>query len=205
MSRALLYVVDPMCSWCWGFAPVIAELQAALAPGVGLRYVMGGLAPDSAAPMDAATRAYVQDAWRAVAARTGAAFNHEFWTRCAPRRSTYPACRAMLLARAAGKEGALLTAIQHAYYRDARNPSDAEVLADLAAGLGMDRAAFLRGLGDPRTQAVLEADFALRDRMGARGYPSLGVETGGQAALLSSGWKDAATLRPLLAAAGLLA
>ena len=22
MSARLLYVMDPMCSWCWGFAPV---------------------------------------------------------------------------------------------------------------------------------------------------------------------------------------
>jgi len=26
MSRHLVYFADPMCSWCWGFAPAIEAL-----------------------------------------------------------------------------------------------------------------------------------------------------------------------------------
>ena len=33
--RRLLYVMDPMCSWCWGFAPVAnALVEQAHAAGV---------------------------------------------------------------------------------------------------------------------------------------------------------------------------
>ena len=86
MAR-LLYVVDPMCSWCWGFTGVRAQVSEEF-PDHEWQLVMGGLAPDSDEPMEEETRAYVQDAWRAVAQRTGAEFNHDFWTECAPRRST---------------------------------------------------------------------------------------------------------------------
>ena len=35
MSARLLYVMDPMCSWCWGFAPVLESLaEQAAAAGV---------------------------------------------------------------------------------------------------------------------------------------------------------------------------
>ena len=34
MASRLLYVMDPMCSWCWGFAPVVAAL-AEQADGAG--------------------------------------------------------------------------------------------------------------------------------------------------------------------------
>src|SRR3990167_5669901 len=38
MQARLLYVMDPMCSWCWGFAPVLESLaEQAAAAGVGLR------------------------------------------------------------------------------------------------------------------------------------------------------------------------
>ena len=70
--RRLIYVADPMCSWCYGFAPVLAEVEARLKPELPLTLVLGGLAPDDDAPMQAGMRRYVQDAWRAVAARTGA-------------------------------------------------------------------------------------------------------------------------------------
>ncbi|HAB02762.1 MAG TPA: disulfide bond formation protein DsbA, partial [Pseudomonas sp.] len=44
MTARLLYVMDPMCSWCWGFAPVASALieQAAQA-GIATHLVAGGL------------------------------------------------------------------------------------------------------------------------------------------------------------------
>ena len=43
-NARLLYVMDPMCSWCWGFAPVAqALIEQADAAGVPLALVMGGL------------------------------------------------------------------------------------------------------------------------------------------------------------------
>ena len=100
----LYYVADPMCSWCWGFAPVLEQVVGELPSGVDIQYVMGGLARDSDEPMSQEVRAYVQNAWREVSVTTGARFNWDFWDRCQPRRSTYPACRAAL---AGGLQGAL--------------------------------------------------------------------------------------------------
>ena len=88
MSETLYYVADPMCSWCWGFQPVLGRVKAALPEEVTLRYVMGGLAKDTDEPMPEETRAYVQNAWREVSATTGARFNWDFWSRCKPRRSS---------------------------------------------------------------------------------------------------------------------
>ena len=92
----LYYVADPMCSWCYGFALEWKRAKDQLA--LPVRLVMGGLASDSDEPMPAEMREYVQSAWRSVAQTTGAGFNHEFWERCTPRRSTYPSCRAVLAA-----------------------------------------------------------------------------------------------------------
>ena len=42
MSARLIYVMDPMCSWCWGFAPVAAALIAqAHEAGVPTHLVVG--------------------------------------------------------------------------------------------------------------------------------------------------------------------
>ena len=141
--------------------------------------------------MDEETRSYVQDAWRAVAQRTGAEFNHDFWSECAPRRSTYPACRAVIVAGESGKAEEMLAAIQHAYYRDARNPSDTETLSTLADDVGLDPAAFEAALHAPETQARLEGDFALRSALGAYSFPSVGLLDGEEAQLITTGWCDA--------------
>ena len=196
----LLYVVDPMCSWCWGFTGVRREVSEEL-PDLEWQLVMGGLAPDSDEPMDEATKTYVQDAWRAVAARTGAEFNHDFWTECAPRRSTYPSCRAVIVAGESGKAEEMLAAIQRTYYQEARNPSDAETLTGLAADVGLDPAALGAALDSPETQTKLESDFALRSAIGAYSFPSVGLLDGDQAQLITTGWCDAQALASAIRAA----
>ena len=137
--RELLYVADPMCSWCYGFAPTWREIRARLAPDVRLRLVLGGLAPDSDEPMPAELARYVQAAWHTVERRTGQPFDHAFWERNVPRRSTWIACRACLAAEDLRESAAaaMFEAVQEAYYRRARNPSDEAVLADLAEELGV--------------------------------------------------------------------
>lgn len=194
----LLYVTDPMCSWCWGFTGVLAELEGELREDVALRYVLGGLAPDSEAPMDPATASYVQDAWRAVAARTGALFEHAFWERCTPRRSTWPACRLVLAAGDRGRE--VFAAIQNAYYLEARDPSDPNTLREIAAAFEVDLAL----LDAQGTHDRLQADFDLRDRLGIHGYPTLATWNGIEGKVLTRGWVDLTTARNALRDADVL-
>jgi putative protein-disulfide isomerase len=194
----LLYVADPMCSWCWGFAEVLATLEGELRGDVQLTYVMGGLAPDSEVPMDATTKAYVQEAWHAVTARAGARFEHAFWERCSPRRSTWPACRVVLAAGDRGREA--FRAIQHAYYLEARDPSDPTTLNQVAAEFGVTP----EDIDSDATRALLEADFALRETLGIHGYPTLATWDGTQGQVLTHGWVDLDSARIELRAAGVL-
>ena len=173
----IAYVADPMCAWCWGFAPVLADVEARLPEGVETKLVLGGLAPDSDVPMPESMRRYIQSAWRDIEARTEARFEWRYWERNEPRRSTWPACRAVLAAGERGEE--MFGAIQTAYYREARDPSRLEVLLDLASGLGFEREEFAAHMEGPEVASLLEADFNLRDRIGASSFPSLGIERDG--------------------------
>ena len=119
---------------------------------------MGGLASDSDEPMDATTQAYVQSAWRSVGERTGARFNHEFWDVCQPRRSTYPACRAVISAglQISGARKRYYEAVQQAYYLEARNPSETATLIDLASEIGLDKVQFQQDLDSPQVQEAFD-------------------------------------------------
>ena len=92
--------------------------------------MLGGLAKDSDEPMPTQTRSYVIENWRRIEQTVpGTVFNYDFWQSCQPRRSTYPACRAVIAARQQGDpadklDRAMAEAIQDAYYRRARNLSD---------------------------------------------------------------------------------
>jgi putative protein-disulfide isomerase len=182
MTTTLYYVHDPMCSWCYGFAPALAGLLAGLPPEVQYRRLLGGLAPDSADPMPEAMRASLQETWRRIERRIpGIRFNFDFWTRCTPRRSTYPACRAVVAARAQDPtlDEAMTQAIQRAYYREARNPSDRETLIALAGEIGADPAVFAAALDAPATHVEFSDDLALTQALGVTSFPSLVLDCDG--------------------------
>ena len=175
----LYYIHDPMCSWCWAFRPVWTAVQHHLPDGIEVKYLLGGLAPDSDVPMPAETQAMIRRHWQAIEHRVpGTLFNHAFWSDCTPRRSTYPACRAVIAAGnqlpGNGNNGdAMILAIQQAYYLQARNPSDESVLIELAALLALDVDRFRADLNAPATQAMLNADMQLAQQMGVQGFPGL--------------------------------
>lgn len=177
----LYYVHDPMCSWCWGFNNTWQQLQSELPTDIEVVRLLGGLAEDTDTPMSADMREKLADTWHRIARISGVEFNFDFWTACTPRRSTYPACRAVIAARQQGTEydRAMTQAIQRAYYLQARNPSDEATLVTLAAELGLDSEAFRLALFAEPTHAQLLQEIAQARRLGADSFPSLVLEVKG--------------------------
>jgi len=186
----LFYVADPMCSWCWGFSSTIRAIEDRFADSISLRYVMGGLAPDSNEPMPDHLCTYVQEAWRSVAAQTGAEFNWDFWSQCQPRRSTYPACRAVLAASLQKAAPRMFHAIQHAYYMEARNPSDASTLIAIAGEQSLDTERFAEDLSSAEIESRLQEDFDLRRLLHANSFPSLILNKNDFPLWITRGWDD---------------
>jgi putative protein-disulfide isomerase len=179
MQNTLIYVHDPMCSWCWGFEPVRAQLFAELDGRILIRRLVGGLAPDSDAPMPAEMRLGLQQTWQRIQQTIpGTEFNFDFWSKCTPRRSTYPANRAVIAARRQGEEydQPMTNRIQRAYYLEARNPSDNETLVELAADIGLDVERFGAELVDATTEHMLATEINSSRAMGINSFPSLALD-----------------------------
>ena len=204
MQRDVLYyIADPMCSWCWGFSPVLESVSGVLPVEIPIRYVMGGLARDSEEPMSGETRSYVQSQWRLVAERTGAEFNWDFWKNCEPRRSTYPACRAVIAAGMQRPDGtwAMFHAIQRAYYLEARNTSDNETLLQLAGEVNLDAQRFSEDLVSTHTDALLHEDFELRRSLHADKFPTMILEHDDNQLWLAYGYEEEELVVDLLTSA----
>ena len=140
---------------------------------------MGGLAADSQEPMPKDMQQAIQNTWTQIEARTGIHFNHDFWSKCQPRRSTYPACRAVISAEliSKGQGMKMVAAIQQAYYLDASNPSDIDTLTDLARQLGMNPSQFRTQIHSEETETKLYEDLNFCQSISIQGFPFLGLET----------------------------
>ncbi len=200
MASRLLYVMDPMCSWCWGFAPVVEALaEQAAVDGVPLQIVTGGLRRDQLA-INAAARVRYLGYWQAVNASTGQLFDFE---RGLPEGLVYdtePACRALVTARQldAASAWTLLKLVQQAFYTEGADVTQASVLVQLAERAGIPRIEFAEAFDSQAMQEATAADFTWVQDLGIAGFPTLLAERDGQLALLTNGYQPLEVLAPLL-------
>lgn len=201
MLRTLIYVHDPMCSWCWAFRPTLGVLLNTLPDSLHVKRLLGGLAPDSDAPMSEEMRRYLSQTWKRIQQQVpGTEFNFDYWERCRPRRSTYPACRAVIAARQQdpSSEDRMVLKIQRAYYTEARNPSDIAVLVELSEETGLDTNRFLRDLRSAETDQRLKDEITYARKLGSDSFPSLILELGNSRWPISVNYRDAHVMQELI-------
>ncbi len=192
----LYYVHDPMCGWCWGFRPTWQKIQTALPDNIQVKYLLGGLAPDSDEPMPKAMQAEIAGYWKKIQQHIpNTQLNFDFWDKCEPRRSTYPACRAVIAARIQNPsiEQEMIETIQTAYYLNAKNPSNNDTLIEVAKSLGLDEKQFSQDLNSAETQQQLAQEILFGQEIGARGFPSMILEKQGNYQTVPLNYNDPTT------------
>jgi len=169
----LYYIYDPMCSWCWGYRPTWLLLQKKLESVVKIIPMVGGLAEDSNVPMPEEMQSFLQQTWHKISEELGTQFNFDFWLQCQPKRSTYPSCRAVIIARQYNKEQSMNLAIQEAYYLNAKNPSEMDTLIEIAASIGLDADLFAQQINSDILKQQLVNEIMKVKAMPIQGFPSL--------------------------------
>ncbi|MBB4002272.1 DsbA family protein [Aurantimonas endophytica] len=170
----LVYFADPMCSWCWGFAPVLDAIAGGH-PDLPIRLILGGLRPFTETAMDEAAKQRTRLHWEHVAKASGQPFDFGFFERTGFVYDTEPAARAVVTARRLqpGRTFALNRRIGHAFYAENRDVTQAETLADLAEEIGFERDDFLAAFEDGATKTETLQDFAIAQQAGVTGFPTL--------------------------------
>lgn len=190
--RNFVYFADPMCSWCYGFGPVMLRLRQQFEGRIGFRIVMGGLRAGNQTPMTAKDKEYIRAAWGKVGPATGQSFDFAFFERESFTYNTEPACRAVVTARRldAAQALPLMTRISKAFYGENRDMTATEEICDVAAEAGFDREQFAAAFASPEVQNETFRDFLSSQELGIRGFPTLiaGTDSGGYA-LVTNGYR----------------
>ncbi len=188
----LFYFHDPMCSWCWGYRPTWQALKSSLPASINVEYMLGGLAPDTDKLMPSEMAAAIESYWHRIEVELGTQFNYDFWTQCKPRRSTYPACRAVIAAKQQNKEQEMIQAVQEAYYLRAMNPSNVDTLIRIASEQELDTDQFKLDIQSSHTEQSLIQQVQLAREWQVPGFPSLVLEIGNIRHSIDIDYKNAA-------------
>ncbi len=200
MDREIIYVADPMCSWCWGFAPVIAAIGHRVAGRVPLSLVVGGLRPGTTEAMDDDAKHYVRGHWEHVGKETGQPFDFAFFERHGFVYDTEPACRAAVTVRALKTERGFdyFESLHRAFYVDNRDVTAPATLAKLAEAQAIERADFEAAFDSPEMRHQTSNDFMRSRALGIQGFPAVVVRDGDKHAYLTVGYRPYEALAPAL-------
>ncbi|HAS61442.1 MAG TPA: disulfide bond formation protein DsbA [Vibrio sp.] len=200
-SAQLIYILDPMCSWCWGFNPVLQQiLKQAQATGLKVTLRVGGLRTGQQAVLDESKRAYILQHWHRVAETTGQPFNFANALPYGFVYDTEPACRALVVARQLNENFlfTFLDNLQRAFYQDRQDITRASVLRDLAVQSGYPQDAFSEAFDSEESQVATQADFTWVRNLAIRGFPSVLAEHQQNHALITNGYQPYTAFEPLL-------
>ncbi len=196
-----VYVADPMCSWCWGFAPVVGAVGDRYE--IPLQVVVGGLRPGpSAEVLDAGFRATLASHWHHVAEASGQPFDEtplgwEGW-----RYDTELPAIAVVTMRELEPKATLefFGRLQRAFYAEATDITDPATYPALLDGFAVDPARFVDLLGSDGMKKRAWQDFAFARRLGITGFPTLLLREGDTHHVVTHGWQPFARLEPALTA-----
>ncbi len=200
MSTVLIYIADPMCSWCWGFSPVLEKIQCRYQGRVSFQFMVGGLRLGNTERFDGSRRAYILQHWYAVHERTGQPFNFEFQMGPTFTYDTEPASRAILATRqlAPSKEFVFMKHIQESFYVQNADVTKPEVLEGLTVNLGLDGVQFRQRFQDPRTKEAVWQEFDQARQLGVNRFPTLLIRQGDDVSTLMHGYQSFEELVPII-------
>jgi putative protein-disulfide isomerase len=199
----LVYFADPMCSWCWGFASVMAAVRGVWGDELPVRLVMGGLRPGTTEPMSEAAKVELRGHWRHVTEASGQPFGPSGLDQPGFVYDTDPAARAVVLMRREAPERALdfLHAVQHAFYAGGVDVTDPAALGALAADFGRNPSAFAADLGTDPVREETWRDYGVSRGAGVSGFPTLimGRQDDGTYLAIARGFQPASIVLPAIA------
>ncbi len=187
----LIYVADPLCSWCWGFAPSLRKLRLRYPDHFRYALIVGGLRTGtSAVRLDDQVRDYLAGAWREVQHRSGQPFNHDFLRTADFVYDTEPACRAVVAARLVAPELVFdyNEALQDAFYHRSLDPTAKATFLTIARELRLRVDEFEIALDSVDVERETRADFGKARSLGVHGFPSVVIRTEDSSQILVRGW-----------------
>ena len=197
-KATLIYIGDPMCSWCYGFSPELTDALKELEGQVEIELLMGGLRPYNTQKMTELAD-FLKGHWKEVHERSGQPFSYDVLA-TQQIYDTEPPSRAVVVMRqlAPKQELAFFKAIQKAFYYENKDMGAVETYMELAENYGVDKTKFKELFTSEAMKLAVRADFEKAAAMGVRGFPTVVLRDEEGYYLISNGYMEGKQLVKLV-------
>ena len=193
-KTTIIYIGDPMCSWCYGFAPEISKVKGNY-PAFDFKIVLGGLRPNGTEQING-MKDFLKEHWEHVNEASKQPFKYDVLDEKDFVYDTEPACRAVMVAREMKPniEMDFFKNVQTAFYADNKNTNNITTYVQLARTHGLDEAKFKSLFESEEIKQKVKEDFVLASNMGVSGFPAVIISKNGELHLVCKGYMKAEQL-----------
>jgi putative protein-disulfide isomerase len=199
--HTLITVFDPLCGWCYGFGPVLTELESRYAGRLNFDIFCGGMITGARIGPLAHMASFISQAYKAVEEYSGVRFGEAFLGHTLREgKATFSSLepsKVLTVYRALRKTGYIRFSheIQKLIYFDGIDPVDYKAYLPLFQREGLDAAAVMPLLQSADVEQETIREFGLAQRWGITGFPSCVMQLpDGKAIRISHGYEPLARL-----------
>ncbi len=199
----VLYCYDAYCGWCYGFSPVMKQLQSAYKNQLDFEVLSGGMMlPERPIPVKAIAP-HVQEAYRRVEELTGVTFGKDFlWHIFNPDESDWflnseKSAIALCIFKSyyPGKALDIASDLQYALNYEGRDLSDKEAYRHLLQKYGIPEDDFYDKLSGDEYKDRAHYEFMLCKHLKVSGFPAVFLQVSdNKVYALANGYTDYETL-----------
>ncbi len=190
-EATIIYIGDPMCSWCYGFAPEIEKIQAHFKT-LNFEVVLGGLRPYGKQTMKELSD-FLKQHWQEIEEQTFQPFSYDILKLDDYVYDTEPASRAVETARQLNPAITLafFKAVQTAFYHQNKSTHDINTYLNIAKTFDLDVTKFEQLFYAKEVIDLTRANFVRSSEMGVSGFPTLVLQVNDDYHLIAKGYQEA--------------
>lgn len=186
----LIYVGDPMCSWCYGISEELIKTVDYFEGRVDVELVLGGLRAGGGDKWDTSFKDFLRHHWEDVSKASGQPFSYQLLEQETFNYDTEPACRAVVTIEHIAKEKALpfFKAVQKGFYVKNEDPTQTEFYRPICESMDIDFAKFAARFESMDMRKLTKGHFERSAALGARSFPTVLLLQNGKLTTIAVGY-----------------
>ncbi|MEH0154950.1 DsbA family protein [Limibacter armeniacum] len=177
-NNTLLYIGDPLCSWCYGIIPEIKKLKDYFGDQFDFKIALGGLRRGETTPMGQPLKQQVKKHWVHVHESSGMPFDFELLnTEKSFVYDTEKPCRAVVTFRMFNEEQSFsfFKDVQKAFYAEGKDTNDLSTYKSIVEKYGVDFEQFSALFNSDEIRKETRDEFLWVEKIGVKSFPTIAL------------------------------
>ena len=186
----IIYVGDPMCSWCYGISNELIQLESELSSTYNFELVVGGLRPGGGDEWNTDFRSFLKHHWEDVAKASGQRFNYDILDLEEFNYDTEPACRSVVVIRDIAPDKAFdwFASVQKGFYYENEDPKNVEFYKSICEVHNINFQEFKTRFQSEEYVQKTKNDFAIAAQLGVRSFPTILLKRNDSLSIVANGF-----------------